>query len=533
MDYLVVGSGPAGVQAAQTLVEAGKSVLLLDVGFEKESKDQVPDQSFLSIRKSDPDQYRYFLGRSFEGIPLGKLKPGAGLTPPRQYVTQGVEKWIPIQSKTFTSVESLAQGGLGGAWGLGCFAMTRSELQSMGLSAEGIQASYQTIASRIGISGALDDCSFLFRGDLQGIQSPLKIDDNAKNLLGLYQKKKAFLNSKGIFLGQPMLSLLSEKLGSRRPNLYHDMDFWTDQGGASYRPIITLEELKKNPKFQYQKNSLVLSFEESSEQVSVEYLDIQIQKKLKVSAKKMILSAGAFGTARIVLRSCQTNIRKTSLLCNPYYYVLCVQPQLVGKELSDERHSMGQVCVAFDAHKNGSHIPIASLVSYRSLLLFRLLREMPTPFKEGREILQFLQSGFMIAGIHHPDYFNIERKWIELREDPSSPTGDSLWIEYSLSALEEKRVREDQKVILTSLRKMRCFAIKAINPGYGASIHYSGTLPFHSSRPLSVHPETGRLNGFDKVYVADGSPFTALPAKGITFTLMAYADWTARRSLEP
>src|SRR6185312_6462564 len=141
----------------------------------------------------------------------------------------------------------------------------------------------------------------------------------------------------------------------------------------------------------------------------------------------------------------------------PYYYVLCVQPGLLGKKLNDQRHSMGQLCIAYDNQKNGKHIPIASLLSYRSLLLFRLLKEMPVPFREGREILQYLQSGFMIAGIHHPDYLNSERKWIELRPDSSSPTGDSLWIEYSLSSEEESRVQKDQKGILRALRQMKCY----------------------------------------------------------------------------
>ncbi len=32
-DCIVVGSGPAGVMCAQTLVEAGKKVLLVDAGY--------------------------------------------------------------------------------------------------------------------------------------------------------------------------------------------------------------------------------------------------------------------------------------------------------------------------------------------------------------------------------------------------------------------------------------------------------------------------------------------------------------------
>ena len=56
-DYIVVGSGISGAHAAQTLVESGAKVLMLDVG-NRDSKyaKLIPDRDFLSIRKSDETQ---------------------------------------------------------------------------------------------------------------------------------------------------------------------------------------------------------------------------------------------------------------------------------------------------------------------------------------------------------------------------------------------------------------------------------------------------------------------------------------------
>ena len=82
-EYIVVGSGCTGAMAAQTLVEAGADVAMLDVGAQDSYyKQLLPDKDFLSIRREESEQYRYFLGRDFEGIPWGKLAAGAQQMPP-------------------------------------------------------------------------------------------------------------------------------------------------------------------------------------------------------------------------------------------------------------------------------------------------------------------------------------------------------------------------------------------------------------------------------------------------------------------
>jgi choline dehydrogenase-like flavoprotein len=58
----------------------------------------------------------------------------------------------------------------------------------------------------------------------------------------------------------------------------------------------------------------------------------------------------------------------------------------------------------------------------------------------------------------------------------------------------------------------------------GASVHYSGTLPMTGTAQDSFTCDTlGRLRGMANVIIADGAAFPALPAKNLTFTLMANA----------
>lgn len=93
-DYLVVGSGCSGAMAAQTLVEAGVQVAMLDVGEVNQTFAKLlPDKDFLTIRRTEPEQYRYFLGPRAQAAGRSDIGKGAQLTPPRGYM---LDMLIPI-----------------------------------------------------------------------------------------------------------------------------------------------------------------------------------------------------------------------------------------------------------------------------------------------------------------------------------------------------------------------------------------------------------------------------------------------------
>ena len=63
----------------------------------------------------------------------------------------------------------------------------------------------------------------------------------------------------------------------------------------------------------------------------------------------------------------------------------------------------------------------------------------------------------------------------------------------------------------------------AQHPAPGNGIHYAGTLPMRAEPARhELHPD-GRLQGTARVFVTDGSAFPRLPAKNLTYTIMANA----------
>lgn len=530
-DYIVVGSGCTGAMAAQTLVEAGVKVTMLDVGVsDTRYRELIPDKDFVSIRKTEPEQYRYLLGENFESIPWGDIKTGAQLTPPRQFMVKGVEEFLPLVSETFHPMESLAYGGLGSGWGAGCCVFSKNELEKIGLDHSRMAEAYRTVSERIGISGALDDASPYTVGELDNFLPAARLDENCGFLYGKYQRDKLALNRRGFYMGRPALAVITADKGERKKFAYRDMDFYSDKDQSVYRPWITVEQLKKQRGFRYIPNRLVLSFEEKDDRIEVCCLDTASNIRIFYYAKKLLLAPGVLGTARIVLRSLGDGTASLPVLCNPYCYVPCIQPRMLGKEMQAQKNGLAQLALFHDPGKTNADVAMASIYSYRSLMLFRIIREAPLNFVDGRILMRYLLPGITIMGIHHPEQASAG-KFLRLGK-ASTPTGDKLHAQYVLSKEEELKVNEREKKFITAMRQLGCYAIKRIHPGHGSSIHYAGTLPFNNSgKPFSIR-DNGRLNGTRSVFVADGSGFRYLPAKGLTFSLMANAHLVAQQALK-
>jgi hypothetical protein len=529
IDYLVVGSGCSGAMAAQTLVEAGQTVVMLDAGFANPDYDStVPSKSFLDIRHSEPEQYRYFVGKALEGAGWDDVGKGAQLTPPRQHMTQGVNDFMPVSSKTFWPIESLGYGGLGIGWGLQCWEYSKPELARVGLNAGLMTKAYETVSRRIGISGTADAAAAYTLGALQNFQASPSMDRNHALLYRKYLKRQARLKARGFYLGRTPLALLTENLGDRHKYAYRDMDYYDDNEQSAWRPWQTVNALKQKPNFEYIGGYLVLRFEEHKDHTEVHCLDLKTKQARSFSCRTLVLATGALSSGRIALRSLDSSGR-LPLLCNPYTYVPCLQPSMVGRAAELKKLGFGQLSLFWDPAGTDDGLSVASLYSYQSLMLFRIIRQIPFNFADGRALMQYLSSGLVIMAVHHPDTQS-QRKFIQLAAAKTA-TGDRLTASYHLSATERTEFTSRERRLMKVMRSLGAYPLRRLELGAGASIHYAGTLPFQAkNQPFSLSPK-GRLHGTRRVFVADSAGFKFLPARGLTFSLMANAHIIASNAL--
>jgi choline dehydrogenase-like flavoprotein len=82
-----------------------------------------------------------------------------------------------------------------------------------------------------------------------------------------------------------------------------------------------------------------------------------------------------------------------------------------------------------------------------------------------------------------------------------------------------------ERFLIPAFRRIGFLTARALcqYPGMGAAIHYAGCLPMRENPGrYELYPD-GLLFGTRRVYVADGACFPRLPAKNLTFTIMANA----------
>lgn len=381
-DVAIVGSGPSGALAALKLVERGRNVLLLDVGNDDDRyRKLIPDEPFSQLRRSDPEQRRYFLGDRLEGIPRGQVRVGAQLTPPRQFVTLGVEEHLPVSGWGFDPMQSLALGGLGAAWGAASFTYSRRELERAGIYEPGFLRYYEEVSQTIGISAEPGDDSSrdCFSGVAHHLPA-LDLDSVATCMRSRYLAKRESFLRDGFSLGRTPLAVLSRDFAGRRANPYFDMDFWSESRQSVFRPRYLIERLMKRPNFRLERGRLVTRFEDEGPLgVAIRCKDLDRGTTTSFRARRLLLCAGAINSARIALNSLGLIDQRVPILCNPYTYVPCVYWPILGREVADRRHSLSQLVAIYKPEEAAEEVMTAQFYSYRSLLLFKLVKEIPLP----------------------------------------------------------------------------------------------------------------------------------------------------------
>ncbi len=511
-------------------VGSGRKVALVEIGY---SQDQPPQfdasKTFSEIRRTDPNQQSYFLGDNPVTALRNQGRAGPHLTPGRQYMIRNMDQLFPLESDSFLPLQSSGMGGLGVSWGANCFALEDFELERIGIAAAAMPGYYASAAAEAGVSGPTDDALAPMIANLDHgvIQPPLPLDTNAETILRRYQAKAERYQASGIYLGQSLLAMLSQNLGDRKANLQTDMDFWGDAGRSVYRPRYTIEKLKSYPNFTHLTGRLALRFQPGQDAVTLECRNLENGAAETISARKLLLAAGAINSGRLALASSRDYQSRLPILCNPNHWVAAVNLSMLGKPARDRRHSLSQLTVLMRAECDGPDYVLAQIYSYRSLLLFRLLKDIPLPPKQGLLFLRLLATAFTCVNIHFPDRPGADR-WIQLEARDS---GDVLRASTSYSDSEKAWIQRHEGRLLRFLVGLRCIPMGVNKPLHGASIHYAGTLPYaEEDRPYTTAAD-GRLHHAPNVYIADGSSWRFMPAKGLTLTLMANARRVAAQAL--
>ncbi len=513
-DAIIAGAGPAGVMAAWAL--RGKRVLLLDAGKNPESSSDNPADNLYEARRRQADLFDLLIGQNFEslrnldGEPVSlKLK-----APRMKYVIEGAPSLSPVRSRNFAAAMSFAAGGLANAWGAGVFRFTSQDLAGFPIGLDDLDPFYAELTRHIGISGVNDDLAPWFGTD-DDLQPAVELSRFASDLLAGYQRRRELFRGNGIAIGRMRLAVLTRPHRGRDPYAYGNYEFFRPYDPAVYNPVYTLRELVDADQIAYEPQHLVVSYTETDSSVEVTARNLATGAQQTFAGRTLILAAGALNSAKLVLESNQDYESRLPLLDNPMTCLPLFRLSRVGQKLDARDSSLGQL-VAIQEYQGA--LLQASIYGAAGPLRSDVLFDLPLSISANTACLRRLAAATGLLMMFYPAAPHAEN-YLRLAPD------GALELNYDQPASGGPPRGAAELSLIAALRKIGFYTARRLcqYPPMGSSIHYAGTLPMRESPDRYQLFPDGRLNGTRGVYVADGACFPRLPAKNLTFTIMANA----------
>jgi choline dehydrogenase-like flavoprotein len=527
-DAIIVGSGAAGVMAARAL--QGKRVLVLDVGRHPAA---VPDNgvnwdvNLYDERRRSADLFEFLIGDKFESLnnlyrePVSlKLK-----SPLMKYIADGAESLSPVRSGRFGAVMSFAAGGLANAWGAGVYRFTSRDLDGFPVRQTELDPFYDELTRHIGVSGANDDLTPFF-GEDGGLQPPVELSRFATELLAGYRRRRSRFAGMGVAIGRTRLAVLTRPHRGRQPYGYGNFEFFRPQDPAVYNPAYTLRELIDGDRISYEPEHLVVGYTETEQGLEVITRNLATGAAETFEGRTLILAAGALNSAKLVLHSNRDHETRLPLLDNPMSCLPLFRLSGIGRKLDNRDSSIGQLNVIQEYQGT---VLQGSLYGAAGPLRSDVLFGLPLSIRANVSLLRRMAAASGLLMMFYPADPH-PGNYLRLAMD------GTLEIEYGEPAAGEPAAGGParglaEKELIRGFRKIGFHTTAALcqYPPAGSSIHYAGTLPMRESPGrYQLYPD-GRLQGTRNVYVADGACFPRLPAKNLTFTIMANAMRIAAR----
>jgi choline dehydrogenase-like flavoprotein len=527
---VVVGSGASGAHFALTALESNRRVLMLDVGYgAREGVD--PTQSLNGLKRNLKDPASYFLGNDYQSVILpGNKGEYYGFPPSKQHVFRANDLFA-YKADGFSPLVSFATGGLAETWTGGCYPFDDSDLSAYPFTYRELEPYYSRVAKRIGLSGVEDDLAAVFPVH-DGLQPPLELDAHAARLMHSYERRRTALQGKlHCRMGRARVAVLSRDLGARKACNYLGRCLWGCPSQSLYTPSITINECRAYPKFQYLSGMYVDHLRTGASG--------RIQKVVAKTANgqteefpvdSVVLAAGTLGSAKIFLESMYresgTAPQLSGLMDNRQILMPFVNLGMLGRQWNPDTYQFHQLAMSVNL-PNSSESIHGLITTLKTALIHPLVQTLPFDLGCSLSAFRSVHGALGLINVNLPD----NRRNDNTVSLDTSSTPHRLSITYRPDPGEPKKLAETISHFRRILWKLGCFAPSGTihTRPMGASVHYAGTIPMRSSRDSLTCSVDCKSHDFDNLYFVDGTPFPSLPAKNLTFTLMANATRVAER----
>ncbi|MET0386616.1 MAG: GMC oxidoreductase [Polyangiales bacterium] len=531
---VIIGSGATAVHFAQTALELGRKVVMLDVGFTKPAP-TLPAASLNQLKTDLADPVQYFLGDDYEALILpDDSSEYYGFPPSKNYVFRELPGYA-IEAKGFSPLLSFATGGLAQAWTGGCYPFIDAELEAFPFGWDELEPSYSEVARRIGVTGSTSDDLAPFFPAHDGLFAPITLDPHSQQLLGIYEKKRTRVNERGFFMGHARLASLSRAHNGRSACTFSGRCLWGCPNQAIYTPSVTLEHCKRQPGFEYLGGMRAdhFRFDDSNRVTHVVGFPVNGSAPVVREVGTLVLAAGCLPSGRIVLESLlRAGERRelSGLMDNRQVLMPFVNLRQVGERFEDRSYQYHQLAIGAPGARPFDYVH-GLVTALTTAMIHPVVQTLPVGARTALALFRNIHAALGLVNINFAD----ERRpgnQLGLEVDAHGRS-TKLLVSYSPDPRERERVDPMVRRFRNFLAALGCIAPPNMTRWrpMGASVHYAGTLPMSETGGDLTTDRAGRCRPFENLLVADGSTFPSLPAKNLTFTLMANATRIAHEAL--
>lgn len=475
-DVVIVGSGPAGVNAAYPLVKAGLKVAIIDGGLDSKKQDkELIDLSDINLTETS-NAYN-LLRRS-------------------SYVFNKTYQLLRVKSK-FEIIQSLAKGGLSEVWhGISDF-FSKDELEAIGLPSKEIQMEYQEITDSIKLK----------------LQTEL---DYHGQLILQNSKKRGSLKS--------TVYQVPVAFSYRTKSVIEDLKGFKNFTYIPNQLVTTIKDRGKYVKIQ--------SFSIDQDVESTTNTRFLILAAGSINSTRILLRSfnlynykTTFLTKAHYLIACLHARTLFSPLRIP-------RPSTGGedsfkKNVAKRKTRFGQVGILSKGNVQGIGPFFIQLYRFNPLAIHKILKYIPVPKLISLRLMPFIAPSLVIADVRFPSSES-KNKYCKLVKESNGK--DVLEISFKETIKELKSHQSELSKIKRELRALGLFPLKVTSDYVTA--HYAGGVPFKNVQGRLSVDSNGKLHQAKRIYIADSSTWRAISAKPLALTIMANASRIGKEVLK-
>jgi choline dehydrogenase-like flavoprotein len=505
-EFIIVGSGPAGVSAAVPLIAAGRRVLMIDGGGEPLPSPQLPG----------PPSMRDMLGERLEALRADDGLSPKLRTPAARRIIESFQQSAGLAADNFFAAGALARGGLSRVWGGFVSELDQHDLAGWPLKAADLRASYRAVTERIGVSGATDDDMARFYGSSGPIQPAPPLGALAA---ALYERYRGAAPIADFALGRARNALLTV---DRADRLACDLSLsclWGCARGAIYDARHDLAALARSPSFRLIGDAVATRIVADDGGWRV-----LIEDGGSFRAPRVLLAAGTLGTLRLVVPLLPDHAPAAlRLLSSPVQVMPLLVARRLGRPMPQRGYTLAQLGYALRSARGPADYVTGGLYEVAALPPSSFVARLPLGRRAGTELFRALASALMVATTYFPgrDSAN-EVRWRREGDDARIAIRGGFGPDFGA------RSRAARRRLARIFRRLGAWPLPgAAIARPGTDAHFGGLFPMGLVAPHGTSRD-GELNVARGVFVIDGAAHPTVPAKFNTLTIMANADRIGR-----